>query len=167
MLIRPARADDDFTAVAQLYLDVWRVTYRDLLPTEVLDQLTTDSWHPERHWQHQLLAFNDDQVLVGTCAYGPARDAQLTGWGEVNSIYLLPTAQHQGIGRQLMAQAMTALRVLAFDRVVLWVLTTNLPAQEFYRRCGFVATDWTKTQGPIREVAYAWPAGARGAGNEE
>jgi L-amino acid N-acyltransferase YncA len=165
--IRLARADDDFQAVAQLYWNVWQDTYRGLLPAEFLAELTPATWHPERNWRQQLLAFDDQQRLVGTCAFGPARDSQFAGWGEVNSIYLLPTVQHQGLGHQFMQRAMTALQAQAFDRIVLWVLATNESARQFYQRCGFVATERVKTQGPIREVAYVWPAAAPGVGSGE
>lgn len=164
---RLARADDDFAAVARLYLSVWRSTYAGQLPAQFLAALTPASWHPERQWQRQLLAFTTDNTLVGTCAFGPARDSHFAGWGEVNSIYLLPAVQRQGVGRQLMTQALTELKRLGFTRVVLWVLVTNHSARAFYQHCGFRETAYVKTQGPIREMAYVWPADVLGEGSRE
>lgn len=165
--IRLARADDDFAAVARLYLTAWQHTYANDLPADFLAQLTPANWQPQYHWQHRLLIFDDQQLLVGTAAFGPARTAQFSGWGELNAIYLLPTAQHRGVGQQVMQRALRELQQLGFTRVMLWVLVTNHAARQFYQHCGFVPTTYTQIQGPIHEMAYVWPAAAQDAGSEE
>lgn len=136
MKIRKAHRDDDFQAVAQLYLDVWQATYAQLLPAAFLAQLTTATWHPERRWQKIWLAFDDTGRLIGTCAAGPARDQGYDDWGEVYSIYIRPDQQHQGVGHQLMATALTALRETCTQAYV-EVLATNQAARNFYRQLGF------------------------------
>jgi len=136
MKIRKARRDDDFQAVAQLYLDVWQATYAQLLPAAFLAQLTTATWHPEHRWQETWLAFDDTGWLIGTCAAGPARDQGYDDWGEVYSIYIRPDQQHQGVGQQLMAAALTALRK-SCTQVYVEVLATNWRARDFYRQLGF------------------------------
>lgn len=164
--IRFARPDDDFAAVAQLYLTAWRETYRPWLPATWLAKMTTAVWHPERSWRQTLLAF-DDQQLVGVCAFGPARDEKFTGWGELRSIYLLASVQHQGLGRDLLTQARATLQQAGFSKVVLWVLAQNTPAQQFYQRLGFRKTMIQKTQGIIHEIAYVWPADVPDVGSGE
>ncbi|WP_143463892.1 GNAT family N-acetyltransferase [Levilactobacillus enshiensis] len=164
--IRFAQPGDDFKAVAQLYLTAWRETYRPWLPAAWLAKLTPAVWHPERNWRQTLLAF-EGQQLVGVCAFGPARDASFTGWGELRSIYLLTSAQHRGLGRDLVTQARATLQQAGFNQVVLWVLAENTPAQQFYQRLGFRQTTVQKTQGIIREIAYVWPADGPAASNGE
>lgn len=154
MDIRQARIDDDFQAVAQLYLTVWRATYQGILPASFLAQLTPATWHPERRWQATWLALADDQI-VGTCAAGAARDANRTGWGEVYSIYVAPDQQHQGLGQQLMAAALTKLSA-TYSQVYLEVLTDNCAARQFYQQLGFTqkgpAQTRTVPQGQISIV---------------
>lgn len=89
--IRPARADDDFSALAQLYLTAWQTSYQDMLPAGFLNQLTVAQWHPEQHWQHLFVAVNEQDQFVGVCSYGPSRRQRFASYGEINSIYLLPT----------------------------------------------------------------------------
>jgi len=136
MKIRKAHRDDDFQAVAQLYLDVWWATYAQLLPATFLNQLSTNTWHPERRWQETWLAFDATGRLMGTCAAGPARDQGYDDWGEVYSIYIHPSQQHQGVGQQLMTAALTALRE-SCTQVYVEVLATNQAARNFYRQLGF------------------------------
>ncbi|MFD1550385.1 GNAT family N-acetyltransferase [Levilactobacillus fuyuanensis] len=136
MKIRKAHRDDDFQAVAQLYLDVWRATYVQLLPAAFLAQLTTNTWHPERRWQETWVAFDDRGKLIGSCAAGPAREQGCEDWGEVYSIYIHPNQQHQGVGHQLMAAALTTLQG-SFTQVYVEVLATNQSARDFYRQIGF------------------------------
>lgn len=159
MKIRPARRDDDFQAVAQLYDDVWQVTYAGLLPATFLSQLSPATWHPERRWQLMWLAFSDTNHLVGTCAAGPARAPDHAGWGEIYSIYVRPSAQHQGVGRQLMAAALAKL-VPLHAPIYLEVLATNQAAQTFYRQLGFQqkGTVQTRTvpQGQLSVVEMVW-----------
>ncbi|WP_407889923.1 GNAT family N-acetyltransferase [Levilactobacillus sp. N40-8-2] len=136
MKIRKARRDDDFQAVAQLYLDVWQATYAQLLPAKFLAQLTTSTWHPERRWQATWLVFDDTGQLIGSCAAGPARDSDQVGWGEVYSIYIRPSQQHKGVGKQVMTASLMALRA-TFTQVYVEVLAANQGAQAFYRQLGF------------------------------
>ncbi|WP_164506367.1 GNAT family N-acetyltransferase [Levilactobacillus lindianensis] len=139
MLIRRARRDDNFQEVAKLYLTVWRSAYAGMLSAKFLDQLSVDTWHPERGWQQTWLAFQGSQV-VGVCAAGPARKAVWSGWGEVYSIYVHPSIQHRGVGQRLMTAALTDLDAKT-DRLYLEVLTANRAAQTFYRRFGFKQKD--------------------------
>lgn len=155
MLVRRAQANDDFQAAAQLYLDVWRATYTDMLPAAFLAQLTPATWHPERRWQRTWLAFDEAGQLIGTCAAGPARAVTRSGWGEIYSIYVRPTAQHHGVGWRLMTAAMAALTP-AYPRIYLEVLAANRSAQAFYHQLGFTqkGTVHTRTvpQGKISVV---------------
>ncbi|KRO05128.1 hypothetical protein IV54_GL000338 [Levilactobacillus paucivorans] len=139
MFIRRARRDDNFHEVAELYLTVWRSAYEGMLSTKFLDQLSVDNWHPERGWQQTWLAFQGAKV-VGICAAGPARKAERSGWGEIYSIYVLPSVQHQGVGQQLMAAALTDLAATT-DQIYLEVLAANRVAQTSYRRFGFKQKD--------------------------
>lgn len=154
MFIRRAKQNDNFHEVANLYLTVWRSAYAGMLPAKFLDQLTVDTWHPERGWQQTWLAFQGEKV-VGVCAAGPARKAERSNWGEIYSIYVHPRVQHQGVGQQLMTAALTALNATT-ERVYLEVLEANQSAQAFYREFGFRQKDparlRTESQGQLSVI---------------
>lgn len=127
--------DDDFAAVAALYLTVWRTTYRGQLPAAYLASLTPQTWHPQQRWRQTVLAFNAQQQIVGVCSYGPARRQAWAGYQEIYSIYILPAYQHQGLGRRLMAAALAQLPTPA--PVMIVALASNVAAIQFYQHYGF------------------------------
>lgn len=134
-----ATPQTDFDAVRELYYQTWQSAYAKLLPAPFLAHLTRDRWHPETQWQTILLAVTETGQLVGVCRYGAARLPQYDGWGELQSIYVLPAWQHQGVGAQLMQVAKERLAA-DYDHVYLAVLANNLSAQRFYQQIGFQLT---------------------------
>lgn len=143
MRIRPAREDDDFQAIAQIYLTTWRAAYVGLFDQAFLDGLTTEVWQPEKRWQQTVLAETEEGRIVGVCAFGASRTPTLTDMGEVYSIYILPNYQHLGLGRQLMTTALTRLK-RQYSTAFLWVLRDNVSAVHFYETLGFKLTKTTR-----------------------
>ncbi len=45
--IRPAKKDDDFRAVAVVYLKTWQRAYLNILPPEYLTQINVNTWQPK------------------------------------------------------------------------------------------------------------------------
>lgn len=134
--LRPATPQDDFEAVAKLYLTVWRATYATQLPASYLAQLTTSTWQPQKRWRQTLLAFDQDKV-VGVCTFGSARPPKWAGRQEIYSLYVLPGFQRQQVGRRLIQAAIA--RLTKPVPIMLAVLASNQVAQRFYVAQGFVA----------------------------
>lgn len=134
-----ATSKTDFDAVRELYYETWQAAYAGLLPASFLAHLTKARWHPETQWRTMLLAVTETGQIVGVCRYGEARLPKYSGWGELQSIYVLPAWQHQGVGAQLMRVAQTRLAA-EYDRAYLAVLDNNLSAQRFYQQIGFQLT---------------------------
>ncbi|WP_461223968.1 GNAT family N-acetyltransferase [Lacticaseibacillus suihuaensis] len=133
--ITPACPSDDFTAVAAVYWQTWRTSYRNLVPAAYLASLTPATWHPETRIETTLLAKTAAGRIVGVCAYGPARRPARAGQGEVYSLYVLPEFQGQGLGRRLLQGALAR---LTQPICYLVVLAANHGAQHLYADCGFV-----------------------------
>jgi len=134
--LRPATAQDDFEAVAELYLATWRATYVGQVPAAYLAQLTPATWQPQKRWRRTILAFDGPKV-VGVCTFGPARPTKWQGCQEIYSLYVLPTYQHQGVGQRLIQAAIS--RLTKPMPVMLAVLASNHAARKFYEAQGFVA----------------------------
>jgi ribosomal protein S18 acetylase RimI-like enzyme len=98
--------------------------------------------------------------LSGFVSYGPARDddADSRRAGEIYAIYLMPAAWDKGIDRELMAAALDRLGEAGFDRVILWVLDSNVRARRFYEAGGWLADGAAKRDDsfgvPMTEVRY-------------
>lgn len=80
-------------------------------------------------------------IIIGTSSFGKSRMAELDGFGEIISLYLLPEHMGMGYGRLLLQAAVGELEKLGFNKVFLWVLEDNCNARRFYERCGFVQTE--------------------------
>jgi ribosomal protein S18 acetylase RimI-like enzyme len=167
MDIRAARMED-VPEIAVVHVRSWQAAYRGLLPQEYLDGL--DPGQRIGQWERSLSAAkrSDGGTLVaeaggrlsGFVSYGPARDddAESRRAGEIYAIYLVPAAWGEGIGRQLMAAALGRLGKAAFDRVILWVLDSNVRARRFYEAGGWLADGAAKRDDsfgvPMTEVRY-------------
>ncbi|WP_225047237.1 GNAT family N-acetyltransferase [Lacticaseibacillus kribbianus] len=151
--IVPASVDDDFAAVAAVYLTTWRAAYRGMVPAAYLASLTAATWHPERRVATTFLAKTARGETVGVCAYGPARRPERAGQGEVYSLYVLPAYQGQGVGGRLLDAALAR---LTQPTVYLVVLEANANAQRLYTGRGFACTgERVRTAtpyGPLDEI---------------
>lgn len=160
MEIRSSRASDDRLAVSRVYEESWRSAYRALLPQDYLDALPRGRWAALHPGLRELVALDGDQ-LVGVCCYCPSRISEMDGWGEIVSLYVLPSHTGQGFGRALFAAALAALRTMGFDRVFLWVLEGNETACRFYEQNGFRPSGYcledTIGGQNVRELQYVRP----------
>jgi ribosomal protein S18 acetylase RimI-like enzyme len=157
----------DAPAIAHVYVESWRTTYRGRLPDAYLDTMDvgdyTERWaltlsDPKRR-SIVLVAEEDDRV-VGFASCGRDRDADTRHQGELYAIYLLREAQGRGHGRALIERSAAALAERSITSMVVWVLRDNAPARGFYERMGGVRLrerplDLGAGIGAI-EVAYLW-----------
>lgn len=151
MNLRPA-APDDAVAVAQVHVRAWQVAYRGLMPDEYLAGL-----RPEERAQRydftsadparpRTLVAVEDGTILGFATISPARDADSAGQGELRALYVDPDCWSRGIGRALASAARGELQRLGFTQAVLWVVTGNARAQQFYRADGWTADGLHRTQ---------------------
>ena len=73
------------------------------------------------------------------------------GW--IDQLYVLPTAQRRGVGKDLLRVAQNA-----FDRLQLWTFQRNAPARRFYEARGFVLIQETDGARNEKEpdALYLW-----------
>jgi ribosomal protein S18 acetylase RimI-like enzyme len=169
-VIRVARVAD-VPQIAVVHVRSWQGAYRGLLPQAYLDGL-----HPAQRagqWGRLLAAMNDGRSgvlvadeggdLLGFVAYSASRDddADAGRVGEIDAIYLRPSAWGQGIGRRLMGAGLARLAAAKFEQATLWVLDSNVRARRFYEAGGWVADGTGKVDEshgfPIAEMRYQRP----------
>ncbi len=140
MAVREATVDD-VPAIARVHVDIWRATYRGIVPDDFLDGLTYEG--RERQW---------------TAALGPERGGDPDYRGELYALYIDAAAQGRGLGRQLVRAVAGRLADEGMTSLLLWVLAEN-PARGFYERLGGreVRTQPIAIGGAtLEEVAYGW-----------
>lgn len=163
--IRPAAVADAET-LARLHVASWREAYAGILPAAHLDRLSirerTGLWHRVltggAGWA--LVAETPEAGAVGFVSGGRLRDggAGRTD-GEVAAVHVLGAWQGRGLGRRLLAAAVTRLAADGHTRLFIWTLADNRPARVFYEHLGghVDAEEVDDVDGhPVREVRYRW-----------
>ena len=163
-LIEVRRAKlSDAQAVAATHDEAWRTTYRGIIPGPELDKLINrrgESW-----WSGAIRKGSRVSVLVfgehvaGYANYGRNRARSLYYDGEIYELYLRPEYQGLGFGRRLFTSARRDLAQGGMKSLVIWALSDNDPAVEFYRALGgrAVARSSERFGGrTLDKVAFAW-----------
>ncbi len=152
--------------MAKVHIASWRETYPGILPAPMLAGLSIVG--EAIRWQRMFdrpqawgnsLAFvaERDGAMVGYGSCGDQRSPDLHGHGftaEITELYVLRTAQGQGVGTGLMAVMAVALRERGHRALSLWTLEANAPARHFYEsRCGVPIA---RKPNRIPEIGYGW-----------
>ncbi|HZE46879.1 MAG TPA: GNAT family N-acetyltransferase [Xanthobacteraceae bacterium] len=160
--IRRARPADA-KSVAATHDDAWRNAYQGVIPGPELERLIArrgEAWWNgaiRKGSRISLLAFGD--TIAGYANYGRNRARSLYYDGEIYELYLRPEFQGLGFGRRLFTAARRDLAHSGMKSVVVWALSDNEPAVDFYRALGgrAVARSSEKFGDKVLEkVAYAW-----------
>ncbi len=163
MAARQAEVRDART-IARIEVETWRNTYAGMLSDRLLLGMSverqTNLWSTLlRHGRGRVWVWADEAgSLQGFGNCGPLRQRALGYEGEISMLYVLPEAQNQGIGRQLLVSMFADLVQTGMRSALIWVLRVN-PARYFYERLGgkLIATgSMTVGSGPVDTVAYVW-----------
>jgi GNAT superfamily N-acetyltransferase len=164
-IIRPA-TDADVLPMAKVHIVSWRETYPGMLPDPMLARLSIAE--EAIRWQRMLdrprawggaLTFVAEQqdAVVGYCSAGEQRTPRLRDHGftaEITELYVLRSAQRQGIGSGLMEAMAGVLLDRGHRAMCLWVLEANAAARRFYESVG--GTLIAQKRGGLAEAAYGW-----------
>ena len=162
-----AMTSADIDAVAELHVRGWQAAYRGLMPQGFLDGMSPAAQAARRRAQGvdagEVVAEAGGRVL-GWASVGPYRDghgdAPAPGCGELNAIYVLPTATGRGVGRVLLTYAQGELRRRGLLPALLWVVVANTGARRFYERAGWYADgathDYEVAGATLPEARYRW-----------
>ena len=156
----------DCDKIGALQVKAWLETYRGLVADSVLDTLSTVD--QAANWRRILVreppvvlsvAERSNGKLLGFAGGGARRGKRLAHDCEVYAIYVLGTAQRQGLGRALMHSVGRQLSAQGYRSLCLWVLRDNHRARRFYESLGGIEVgEKIDSMGgqPLAEVAYAW-----------
>lgn len=130
-------APEDQEGKAYVHWKSWQEAYAGLLNEDYLrDKVTLEGCREmARRWPDNVLVAKEGEKVIGFSAYGPCRDEDLKGAGEVIALYVLADYYGHKVGWQLMNAALE--RLEGRTPVAVWVLEGNGRAIRFYERCGF------------------------------
>jgi ribosomal protein S18 acetylase RimI-like enzyme len=164
ILIEVRRAKgSDAVKVAETHDDAWRTAYRGIIPGAELEKLISrrgPAWWESairKGSRVSLLVFGDR--VAGYANYGRNRAKSLHYDGEIYELYLRPEFQGLGFGRRLFTAARRDLAQSGLKSLVVWALSDNDPAVEFYRALGGRAVARSSEKFGARvldKVAFGW-----------
>ena len=141
--IRYAKVDDA-PFLAYLFSSSWRQAYRGIIPFRQLEETLR---HRDVNWWKRTLARGAgpivmifDNTLIGYATAGPARlvktPVNMAACGEIFEMYIAPDYQGVGLGAKLFASVRGELRKKKLTSLLVWALSENTQACEFYRNLG-------------------------------
>ena len=143
-VIRPARVADA-PAIAAVCTRAARRAYVDLVTDDYLDRAIAH-FHgvdrirrevaPANGWFGFIVIEHAGQVVA---VAGTGTHPQEPGVCELFTLYVDPSSQRIGLGRALVAHAITEAATFGAHRLDVAVMPGNLPAIRFYESCGFTA----------------------------
>jgi ribosomal protein S18 acetylase RimI-like enzyme len=153
----------DAAAVAETHDDAWRTAYQGIIPGAELERLISrrgPSWWDSAIRKGSRIALMQfDDSIAGYANYGRNRARSLFYDGEIYELYLRPEFQGLGFGRRLFTAARRDLAQSGLKSLVVWALSDNEPAVEFYRALGGRAVARSSERFGDRvldKVAFAW-----------
>jgi ribosomal protein S18 acetylase RimI-like enzyme len=162
-LVRPARLGDA-ESIARVEIETWRTTYAGMLPDRVLlnmsERRQIASWASflRNRPDDARVACNPRGAISGFGNCGAQRDSNVDYGGEIYTLYVLPDAQGQGAGRQLLLALFARLVATGYSSALVWVVRAN-PARYFYERLSGKQVMYRPIPvggQPVEAVAYGW-----------
>lgn len=163
MNIREAKLSDA-EAIARVYVDSWKSTYKNIIPDSFLERMTYEKRIPQwinnisRDDNYVYVAETNDGEIVGVADGGKRETNQFENSGDLTSIYISEEYQGQGIGKKLVERLFSKLKELGYQRIFVEVLDDN-KSKLFYEKLGaeFYELTTTEVQGKeLNLVIYEW-----------
>jgi ribosomal protein S18 acetylase RimI-like enzyme len=160
--IRRAKASDAL-AVAETHDESWRTAYQGIIPGRELEKLITrrgpEWWDSAIRKGSRISVLGFGDKVAGYANFGRNRARSLFYDGEIYELYLRPEYQGLGFGRRLFTSARRDLAQSGMKSLVVWALSDNEPALEFYRALGGKPVARSSERfgdKSLDKVAFAW-----------
>lgn len=144
----------DADGIARCHVRGWQVGCAGLLDHDHLAGLSVEA--SVRRWasalsgeDHRVVVAEVDGVVAGFARTGVTvdpRPGEDPAPGELRELYVDPDHWGTGVAAALHDRAITDLRAVGFDVAALWVVDGNDRAIRFYRRRGWRADGWRRTE---------------------
>ncbi|WP_082234743.1 GNAT family N-acetyltransferase [Halobacillus massiliensis] len=165
MQVRKAKFEDA-EQIANIHIESWKSTYKDLIDEQDLSNITLENrialWETilkaPVNGQIALVIENEHSELVGFISGGKERTKKYNYDGEIYAVYLLDRYQRKGYGSRLLQRFAEEMHKHEYHSLLVWILTRN-PSADFYRKFGAApveAEEVTIGQGTYEETAYGW-----------
>ncbi len=137
--IRRAKTEDA-AALSNVFDSAWREAYQGIIPAVALERMIARRgprwWLSTIGRGRPLVVLDVAEVVAGYVSYGRCRDRSLPAEGEIDEFYLAPEYQGLGFGKRLFRAVRNDLQDREAKRILVWSLSDNERACEFYQHLG-------------------------------
>lgn len=155
----------DAEAIANVHINSWKNTYKDLLNEKDITNITYENrlalWETvlkmQKEDQCTYVILNEEKI-VGFVNGGPERTKRFNHDSEIYTIYLLDEFQRLGLGADLLRVFAEDMKAKGNKSILVWVLKQN-PSSKFYERYKAEPIGEEETtigEGTYQETAYGW-----------
>ena len=138
VVVRNAKLSDAANLVG-IFQSSWRNTYAGLIPHDSLESIVRRRdigwWRAQIRSGEMILVTEAGGTLAGYATAGFAR-SKGHHQGEIYELYLAPIYQGLGLGEHLFEGCRYRLDERRLNGLIVWSLTENLNAVDFYERRG-------------------------------
>lgn len=160
--VRPGKLADA-AGLADVFQDSWRHAYRGIIPHLHLESMIArrgrDWWVNALRADESVLVLElPDGRLAGYATCGIAR-ARGMYEGEIYELYIRTDCQGLGFGERLFEACRATLDRRHLSGLVVWALSENTPASDFYWRRGGrpIARSWDRIgTARLEKIAFGW-----------
>lgn len=161
IVVRKAHAADA-AALTAVHRDSWRAAYLGIIPAMSLERAVKRRneawWRRAIKSEDHLLVLDVAGTVAGYASCGAARSAT-RHTGEIYELYVTPIYQGLGLGEYLFEACRGTLDGMGLRHLVVWALTDNEQAANFYRRCGGQPLARARErfgEAALEKVAFVW-----------
>lgn len=162
MIVVRAATLDDIPAIARIYTDSWKETYRGLMPDAFLESITyevsAEKWtdYPEQPGQYVFVAYDSEQAvgMAGLKLYTEQPDCAL-----LDALHIVRERRGQGFGKRLLGTAAREARDQGVSRMQIFALIGNDRAIQMYEHLGARRTHIFEREfggSPCQVLALMW-----------
>ena len=154
---------DDAEKIAFIHVLAWQQSYKGIIDQGYLDSISYDNRLEmrKRQLEHNHLLDSSsitvyclvavlNEKIIGFCDVGatklPSCSQNSLIPGEIYAIYLLGEYKGKGIGNMIWEKALSYLRKSNLLPFRAWVLSSNIPARNFYEKHGGMVTEKEQVQ---------------------
>jgi phosphinothricin acetyltransferase len=142
--VRPA-AREDLPAIMGIYNWAVNQTFATI-DSEPLSKEEAETWYDDQARRNALVVAEDDTGVIGWARLFPWRQR---GFDIVEDlVYVDPTQQGRGIGKELLGRLVDEARELGYRTIVASVATDNAAGLRLHTKLGF------EVVGTLRDAAY-------------
>ena len=129
----------DIENIAELYISNWKSTYKDMLSSGYLDQLTVqhgiDKWSEFlKKDDHRIFVAYDEDKFLGFGACSP--DSEIEDCLYMDSLHICPESQGKGIGTKMTQRIRAYALDNGYTKMSVCIVRGNDGARDLYLKLG-------------------------------